>query len=174
MEIVLSGETRPTRGQGGALGRPKSEPVLTEGERTALVPLGEAGEDRPLPRAAGEVPPTGLTVFAFTADPQLGTIDTPNGKVTFLQAVGVTAEEKGAMTDSSTAQVLQALAAGNPLLVTDPARTSEPIVTVGSCRRAAGGAGGLRSDNCRRPPRNRRESLTTVRTASCTAMTCSQ
>ncbi|MGW5481566.1 suppressor of fused domain protein [Streptomyces sp. NPDC004008] len=70
-----------------------------------------------------DAPPTGLTVFAFTADPQLGTIDTPNGKVTFLQAVGVTAEEKGAMTDSSTAQVLQALAAGNPLLVTDPART---------------------------------------------------
>jgi hypothetical protein len=69
-----------------------------------------------------DAPATALTVFAFTADPQLGTIDTPNGKVAFLQAVGVTAQEKAAMLESDTAQVLGTLAAGNPLLVTDPAR----------------------------------------------------
>ena len=71
-----------------------------------------------------DAPATGLTVFAFTADPQLGTIDTPNGKVTFLQAVGVTAEEKTAMVESRTADVLARLAAGNPLLVTDPGRAA--------------------------------------------------
>jgi hypothetical protein len=67
-------------------------------------------------------PDTGLTVFAFSVDPELGTIDSPNGKVTFLQAVGVTAEEKARMLASSTDDVLRDLAAPNPLLVTDPAR----------------------------------------------------
>ncbi len=32
-------------------------------------------------------PPTGLTVFAFAVDPQLGSIETPNGRVTFLQVI---------------------------------------------------------------------------------------
>lgn len=67
-------------------------------------------------------PPTGLTVYAFTTDPQLRSIDTPNGKVTFYQAVGVTAEEKIRMQQSSTRVILDQLAESNPLLVTDPAR----------------------------------------------------
>jgi hypothetical protein len=67
-------------------------------------------------------PDTGLTVFAFTVDPQLGTIDTPNGKVIFYQAVGVTAAEKEQMLATSTRAVLDTLAVGNPLLITDPAR----------------------------------------------------
>jgi hypothetical protein len=71
-------------------------------------------------------PDTGLTVLAFTVDPQLGTIDTPNGRVTFLQAVGVTAEEKTRMRQSSTAEVIAELARDNPLLVTDPARAGIP------------------------------------------------
>ncbi len=65
---------------------------------------------------------TALTVFAFTVDPQLGTIDTPNGRVVFYQAVGVTAEEKARMQESSTRHVLDQLAGSNPLLITDPAR----------------------------------------------------
>ena len=65
-------------------------------------------------------PATGLTVFAFAVDPELGEIDTPNGRVVFLQAIGVTAEEKGWMLASSTAGVLADR--GDPLLLTDPAR----------------------------------------------------
>jgi Suppressor of fused protein (SUFU) len=67
-------------------------------------------------------PDTGLTVFAFTVDPELGEVETLNGKVRFLAAVGVTAAEKQQMLDTSTADVLARLAAVNPLLVTDPAR----------------------------------------------------
>ena len=69
-----------------------------------------------------DAPPTALTVYAFTIDPELGRIDTPNGQVSFLQAVGVTAEEKERMLASSTAEVLADLALTNPHLLTDPGR----------------------------------------------------
>lgn len=69
-----------------------------------------------------DAPPTGLTVYAFTLDPQLGQINTPNGQVAFLQAVGVTAEEKEQMLATSTADVLTDMATTNPYLLTDPAR----------------------------------------------------
>lgn len=69
-----------------------------------------------------DAPNTGLTVYAVTVDPQLGEIATPNGRVVFLQLVGVTAAEKEQMLATSTADVLGRLAAGNPLLVTDPGR----------------------------------------------------
>jgi hypothetical protein len=71
-------------------------------------------------------PPTGLTVFAITIDPQLGTIHTPNGQVTFLQAVGVTTREKERMLTETTAAVLDELARTNPLLITNPARAANP------------------------------------------------
>lgn len=71
---------------------------------------------------APEAPPTGLTVYAVTVDPELGGMDTPNGRVDFLQLVGVTGEEKAQMVASSTAAVLAGLARENPLLVTDPGR----------------------------------------------------
>jgi hypothetical protein len=67
-------------------------------------------------------PDTGLTVYAFAVDPELGIIDTPNGKVVFYQVVGVNAEEKARMKRSSTRDVLQELARQNPLLITEPAR----------------------------------------------------
>jgi hypothetical protein len=69
-----------------------------------------------------DAPPTRLTVFALTVDPQLGRVRTPNGDVTFLQVVGITATEKARMLGSSTEEVLEELAYGNPLLVTDPGR----------------------------------------------------
>jgi hypothetical protein len=69
-----------------------------------------------------DAPPTDLTVYALTLDPQLGSIDTPNGKVEFLQAVGVSSPEKAEMLETSTAAVLTRLAEGNPLLITDPHR----------------------------------------------------
>ena len=65
-------------------------------------------------------PATGLTVFAFAVDPELGEIATPNGRVVFLQAVGVTADERERMLAGSTAEVLAGL--GDPLLRTDPSR----------------------------------------------------
>lgn len=46
-------------------------------------------------------PDTGLTVFAVSTDPVLGEISSPNGKVVFLELVGVTAEEKDEMLQSS-------------------------------------------------------------------------
>lgn len=69
-----------------------------------------------------DAPETALTVYALLTDAELGTIATPNGRVAFLQVVGVTAEEKAAMLDTSTKAVLAGIAAANPLLVTDPAR----------------------------------------------------
>ena len=65
-----------------------------------------------------------LTALAFTQDPEVGSIATPNGSVAFLQVVGITEEELARMKATSTAEVLARLAMENPLLVTDPARSS--------------------------------------------------
>ncbi len=70
----------------------------------------------------GGNPPTRLTCIAFTDDPELGTIETPNGSVTFLAVVGITPDELARMKASTTASVLGAMKPANPLLVTDPAR----------------------------------------------------
>lgn len=67
-------------------------------------------------------PDTSLTAIAFTEDPQLGTIDTPHGKVQFLQVVGITDDELARMKRSSTTEVLSELATSSPLLVTDVTR----------------------------------------------------
>ena len=67
-------------------------------------------------------PDTRLTAIAFAEDPQLGTIDTPHGKVQFLQVVGITDDELARMKAASTAEVLAELAATSPLLVTDVSR----------------------------------------------------
>lgn len=68
-----------------------------------------------------DAPPKGLTVYGLTVDPQLGEIDTPNGKVVFLQAVAVTADETAAMPESGA--VLGALAHASPERITDPDRS---------------------------------------------------
>jgi hypothetical protein len=65
--------------------------------------------------------PTKLTAVAFTLDPELGSIATPNGTVDFLLVVGITTEELERMKSSSTADVLDQLAKSNPL-ITDPTR----------------------------------------------------
>jgi hypothetical protein len=54
-------------------------------------------------------------------DPQLGTIDTPNGRVTFIQLVGVTAEQHEAAANGAAEAVLEPVRLTDPLLVTDPA-----------------------------------------------------
>ncbi|MCR8670802.1 suppressor of fused domain protein [Agrococcus sp. HG114] len=65
---------------------------------------------------------TRLTALAFTADRQLPAMDTPHGRMQFLQVVGVTRGELERMQQSSTADVLLELRRSNPLLVTDPLR----------------------------------------------------
>ena len=67
-----------------------------------------------------------LTVLAFTVDSELEPIETPNGRLEFLQLVGVTEEEAQLMKQSTTADVLAAIAEENPRLVTDPSR-SQPL-----------------------------------------------
>ncbi|HEX3508198.1 MAG TPA: suppressor of fused domain protein [Candidatus Dormibacteraeota bacterium] len=65
--------------------------------------------------------PTRLTAVAFTIDPELGAIDTPNGRLEFLLVVGITTEELESMKATSTAAVLNELA-DSISLVTDPGR----------------------------------------------------
>jgi hypothetical protein len=70
----------------------------------------------------GGNPPSRLTAAAFAVDPVLGSIDTPNGALTFLTLVGLTADELARMKATSTAAVVSEMARTNPHLVTDPAR----------------------------------------------------
>ncbi|WP_238650393.1 suppressor of fused domain protein [Paenibacillus piscarius] len=67
---------------------------------------------------------TQLTALAFTDDPELPAIDTPNGRVEFLQMVGITAEELEAMMTWNTNAFLQASQDVLPLHITDLARDS--------------------------------------------------
>ena len=69
-------------------------------------------------------PPTALQVWFVVPDTQLGRIDTPNGTLEFRQLVGMTPAERDAAKASSNDEVLARVAAGNPLLVTDPTRVS--------------------------------------------------
>jgi hypothetical protein len=70
----------------------------------------------------GGIPETRLTALAFTNDPAFEAIDTVLGRVEFLTAVGVTADELTRMKASSTATVLSELRLQSPSLVTDPHR----------------------------------------------------
>lgn len=65
-----------------------------------------------------------LTALAFTDDPELPAIDTPNGRVEFLQMVGITADELEAMTTWNTNAFLQAASEVLPYYITDLPRHS--------------------------------------------------
>jgi len=67
---------------------------------------------------------TQLRHLAFVADPQLPAIDTPNGRLDFLQMVGLTDDEMAAVRRWSTLGVLDALAPAMPSWVTALARGS--------------------------------------------------
>ena len=67
---------------------------------------------------------TRLTALAFTPDPELSGMDTPNGRVEFLQMVGITREELEAMQTWNTLGVLQACAEYMPHYITDLDRDS--------------------------------------------------
>lgn len=68
--------------------------------------------------------PTAIRAIAFTADPELPAIDSPNGRVRFIQVVGLTLDEYAAIQDWDTHGLLELLARNDPLLVTDLERAS--------------------------------------------------
>lgn len=67
---------------------------------------------------------TQLTALAFVEDPELPGVGTPNGKVEFLQMVGITEDELEAMKTWSTSGVLEASLADLPGYITDLSRDS--------------------------------------------------
>lgn len=74
---------------------------------------------------------TKLVGVAFAPDPQLGTIDTPHGKVTFLQLVGITQAELDWLWQypkvSRCEELINKMRADNPLLITDLTRTKDYV-----------------------------------------------
>lgn len=68
--------------------------------------------------------PTAIRAVAFTEDTQLGTIDTPNGSLGFVQVVGLTTDEYEAAQDWDTTELLKVVMSSEPLLITDLARSS--------------------------------------------------
>ncbi|WP_308600737.1 suppressor of fused domain protein [uncultured Dysgonomonas sp.] len=61
---------------------------------------------------------------AFVSDPELGKVQTPHGEVSFLQMVGLTANEMNRITSASSAydevkKVLDEMKTTNPLMITD-------------------------------------------------------
>lgn len=71
--------------------------------------------------------PTALVGVAFALDPTLAPIDTPHGRVEFVQAFGITGGELARMKadSASVATILDAHRRTNPLLVTDLARAAD-------------------------------------------------
>jgi hypothetical protein len=67
---------------------------------------------------------TPLTAILFHRDPQLEPIDTPHGKVTFLQLIGITADELAAKNAWDANRIAELLSRDNPLLITDTSRKS--------------------------------------------------
>lgn len=65
-----------------------------------------------------------MRALAFTRDPELGEIDTPHGRMIFLQAVGLTLDEHEACERWNTLKILDLIAPRTPLFVTDIHRTS--------------------------------------------------
>lgn len=65
----------------------------------------------------------GIVGLAFTTDPELGVIQTPNGEVTFLQMVGLTQKELDRLWEKNSKdeveKLLNELRKDNPLLITD-------------------------------------------------------
>jgi hypothetical protein len=69
-------------------------------------------------------PPTRLGGLVFTADPGLPEVSGPFGRAIFLQAVGLTDDERAAAKAWTTEGLLSLLRARSPLLVTDLSRPS--------------------------------------------------
>jgi suppressor of fused len=67
---------------------------------------------------------TAICSMAFVFDPELPAIDTPNGRMAFLQVVGLTDDEEWALKRWNSRALLDALLPHMPLWVTDLGRTS--------------------------------------------------
>ena len=67
---------------------------------------------------------TNLVAMVFRNDPVLGQIDTPNGKVKFLTAIGITEDEYELVEKEGAENLLPMMLAANPLAVTDIKRKS--------------------------------------------------
>ena len=74
---------------------------------------------------------TKLVGVVFAPDPLLGGIDTPNGRVEFLQMVGITQRELDWLRKDPTTQrverLINMMREDNPLLITDLKRTKEYV-----------------------------------------------
>jgi len=67
---------------------------------------------------------TNLEAMVFRIDPVLGQIDTPNGKVKFLNAIGITTDEYELVNQQGVPKLLPLLLQSNSLGVTDLERDS--------------------------------------------------
>jgi len=77
---------------------------------------------------------TKLKALSFIEDPELSAIDTPNGRVEFLQMVGITVDELEAMQTWNTLGVLSTCLAYMPQYITDLSR--DTLLQVGSIAEA--------------------------------------
>lgn len=69
-------------------------------------------------------PPTSLCALGFAFDPELPAIDTPNGRVIFLQVIGLTDDEERAAQQWNLGKLLALLRPLMPLWITDIERGS--------------------------------------------------
>lgn len=68
---------------------------------------------------------TDLTALLFVEDPQAPPIDTPNGRLEFLQIVGITADEaERGLTEEGHHALMRGLGTASPLFITDLGRKS--------------------------------------------------
>lgn len=82
------------------------------------------GHTLPLNGPIEQGSPTRVHAACFVADPQLPPISTPNGRVEFLQIVGVTLDELDAISSWNTQAFFELRRRDDPLLLTDLARPS--------------------------------------------------
>lgn len=68
--------------------------------------------------------PTRLEAMIFRNDPVLNAIETPNGRVSFIEAIAITPDEYELVLKSGTDELLPRLLAANPLAVVDVGRGS--------------------------------------------------
>ncbi len=68
--------------------------------------------------------PCTLTAVCFVADPTMDTVVTPNGRMNFLQAFGLTDDELEAVMDGDGLDFIALIAQRNPLFLCDPGRIS--------------------------------------------------
>lgn len=68
---------------------------------------------------------TKITALGFRRDPEMGELDTRNGHLRFLQAVGITSDEMDALMCWNGEKFLAALEKNLPLCITDLARSSQ-------------------------------------------------